>query len=89
MEKEITIKELANYKLAEEIHGYGLCGYSYDNNNQGVGYIYANDGFGNMETYISSKYLISMLKEDSIDLSQTISITVNANDEIIYTNFYV
>lgn len=84
-EIKIKIKDLCNYQLSPNIQGFGLCGY----NNKNGGYIYANTGYGNIETYIESKELFDILKEDGHNLEKDIIIEIDKNDFITYCHFAV
>lgn len=83
---EIKIKELKNYNLHPSIvsGGFGLCGYDRENG----GYIYLNQGYGNMETYVTAESLVDMLEKDGFDTDELINIELK-DGKIFYTHFCI
>lgn len=79
---QINLNELANYELAPHIIGFGLCGY----NNTDGGYIYASEGYGNLESYCSIEELLPMLEEDGM---KTGLFEVSLNEEGKITQLHV
>jgi len=81
---KIKLTELSNYKL--DVTGFGLCGYNRLDLDNG-GYIYANQNYGNMETYVTLDDVITMLKEDGFDVSrQMAEIEMNQDDVVHYVH---
>ena len=81
---QITLNELANYELAPQLSGFGMCGYNYIDG----GYIYASEGHGNLESYITLEELLNILDEDGMQTG-VIDIEVNENNEITYVHMDV
>ena len=80
------LKELKNHSFEEGVAGIGVCGISHDDNNTPYGYIYANQGFGNMETYYSVDNFIKQYPElEDIE----VAVELNKENEIIklHSNF--
>ena len=81
----IQATELANYELAPTVCGFGLCGYAPDEG----GYVYATEGHGNSESYISMQEMLGMLEEDGMKIIESFEIVLNENGQIIYIHMDV
>lgn len=76
----MKLKELIGSSFAEDVHGIGTCGVSFDENGDFNGYIYANEGYGNMESYYGVDDFLNLYPElRNLD----VEVTFNKNNEIV------
>ena len=77
----IYLKDIKSLQFADNVQGIGMCGYP--------SYIYANDGFGNSESYYSIQNLLNRAMEDGYGDVVITSLKLNENKEIISLYGYI
>ena len=77
---KIYLKEIKGHNFAEGVKGIGTCGVSFDQNGYFNGYIYANDGYGNAETYYEVDAFLKLYPELE---NLVVEVTFDKNNEIV------
>lgn len=79
----MQLKELLGRNFVQGIRGIATSAISFDNNNSFTGYIYATQGEGNMESYLSINELINEYPELE-DIEVFVEFDIQMNIRYLY-----